>query len=172
MTGFSYADASDHHASEIRAQIMDWSDLLFAAKGRIGRRGWWIGVAVLVAWVIASFCLLWTLFADGMFRSFFGRLVSLPFNLLTIYVAYNLAAKRFNDRARPIIIAQAVAALWMIKALLDLTGLSGNPWNQNALDTLFLMLGTGIGLWYFIELGCLRGTVGPNAHGEDPVPTT
>lgn len=151
---------------------MDWSDLLFAAKGRIGRRGWWIGVAVLVAWVIASFWLLWTLFADGMFRSFFGRLVSLPFNLLTIYVAYNLAAKRFNDRARPIIIARAVAALWVIKTLLDLVGLSGNPWNQNALDTLFLMLGTGIGLWYFIELGCLRGTVGPNAHGEDPVPTT
>jgi uncharacterized membrane protein YhaH (DUF805 family) len=151
---------------------MDWSDLLFAAKGRIGRKGWWIGVGILIAWAIASFYLTWTLFADGMFRSFFGRLVSLPFNLLTIYVSYNLAAKRFNDRERPIVIAKAVAVFWLVKTALDLVGLSGNPWNQNALDTVFQMIGTGIGLWYFIELGCLRGTVGPNAHGEDPVPAT
>jgi uncharacterized membrane protein YhaH (DUF805 family) len=37
------------------------------------------------------------------------------------------------------------------------------------MDKLFLVGATGIGLWYFIELGCMRGTVGPNAHGEDPV---
>jgi uncharacterized membrane protein YhaH (DUF805 family) len=25
-----------------------------------------------------------------------------------------------------------------------------------------------IGLWAFVELGCLRGTIGANAYGSDP----
>ena len=27
------------------------------------------------------------------------------------------------------------------------------------------------GIWYFIEAGCLRGTVGPNKYGPDPLET-
>ena len=78
--------------------------------------------------------------------------------------------KRFNDRERPIINAQAVAGFWGFKSVTDLFRITGDPWAQNLIDQLFLLAGTGIGLWYFIELGCMRGTVGPNAHGEDPVP--
>ena len=26
-------------------------------------------------------------------------------------------------------------------------------------------------IWYFVELGCLRGTIGPNRFGEDPLVT-
>jgi len=26
-----------------------------------------------------------------------------------------------------------------------------------------------IGVWAFVELACLRGTVGPNAYGPDPI---
>jgi uncharacterized membrane protein YhaH (DUF805 family) len=27
----------------------------------------------------------------------------------------------------------------------------------------------GISLWFFIEFGCMRGTIGPNPYGPDPV---
>lgn len=151
---------------------MNWTDLFFSSTGRVGRKGWWLGVLGLVLWNFIVFYLLWTIFSDGMFRSFLGRLVTLPFNLLTIYVTYNLAVKRFNDRGRSPLGAQAVAGFWGFRSLLELVGITGDPWQQNSLDTIFLVIGTAIGLWYFIELGCMRGTVGPNPHGEDPVPAT
>ena len=28
---------------------------------------------------------------------------------------------------------------------------------------------SAIGVWAFVELACLRGTVGPNAYGPDPI---
>jgi len=28
-----------------------------------------------------------------------------------------------------------------------------------------------ISVWAFVELGCLRGTVGPNRYGPDPLST-
>jgi uncharacterized membrane protein YhaH (DUF805 family) len=40
--------------------------------------------------------------------------------------------------------------------------------SQNFLDQIFVLAMTGIALWYFIELGLMRGTEGPNPHGEDP----
>jgi uncharacterized membrane protein YhaH (DUF805 family) len=27
-----------------------------------------------------------------------------------------------------------------------------------------------ITIWAFVELGCLRGTIGPNRYGPDPLP--
>ena len=54
------------------------------------------------------------------------------------------------------------------KALLDLLRITGGLHAQTWLDQLFVLAGTGIALWFFFELGLMRGTVGPNAHGEDP----
>jgi uncharacterized membrane protein YhaH (DUF805 family) len=151
---------------------MDLAALFLSAKGRISRKSFWIGVGLLVGWSILVFVVLWTLLGPRLIQNFLGRLVGFPFTLLTIYFAYNLAAKRFNDRARPIINAKAVAVLMATKALLDLFRITGDLHAQNFLDQLFVLAGTGIALWYFIELGLMRGTVGPNPHGEDPEPET
>lgn len=147
---------------------MNLTDLYLSPKGRISRKTFWIGAGGLAVWGIVIFVVLWTLLGPGLVQNFLGRLVGFPFTLLTIYFAYNLAAKRFNDRARPVICAQAVAGLMAVKALLDLVRITGDLHASNFLDDLFLLAGTGIALWYFIELGLMRGTVGANAHGEDP----
>lgn len=34
---------------------------------------------------------------------------------------------------------------------------------------LLALISAGVGLWFFIEFGCMRGTIGPNRHGPDPV---
>jgi uncharacterized membrane protein YhaH (DUF805 family) len=34
---------------------------------------------------------------------------------------------------------------------------------------LMSLAGTAIAIWAFVELGCLRGTVGPNRYGPDPL---
>ena len=143
-------------------------NLYLSPRGRISRRTWWIGVIGLAVWSIAIFIVLWTLIGPNLIQNFFGRLAGLPFTLLTIYFAYNLAAKRFNDRNRPIICAQLGAGFVALKSLLDVPRITGDLHAQTWLDQLFLLAFTGVALWYFIELGLMRGTIGANPHGEDP----
>jgi uncharacterized membrane protein YhaH (DUF805 family) len=147
---------------------MDLAALFLSPKGRIARKTFWIGVGALIVWGIVVFVVLWTLLGPSLVQNFLGRLVGFPFTLLTIYFAYNLAAKRLNDRDRPIVYAKAAAGLMAVKSLTDVLRITGDPRAQNFLDNLFLLAGTGIALWFFIELGLMRGTIGPNAHGEDP----
>lgn len=147
---------------------MNLTDLFLSPRGRISRKSFWIGAGLLVAWAALVFIVLWTVLGPGLIQNFLGRLVGFPFTLLTIYFTYNLAVKRFNDRARPMICAQAVAGFFAVKALMDLVRITGDLRTSNWLDQLFILIGTGIALWYFIELGLMRGTAGPNDHGEDP----
>lgn len=146
----------------------DLADLFLSPKGRISRKTFWIGVGGLIVWSILVFVVLWSIFGPSLVQTFLGRLVGVPFELATIYFGYNLAAKRFNDRSRPMICAQAGAGIAAVKSLLDLFRITGEPLMQTWLDQLFVLAGTGIALWYFLELGLMRGTVGPNDHGEDP----
>ncbi|MDQ8727256.1 DUF805 domain-containing protein [Bradyrhizobium sp. LHD-71] len=150
--------------------VENLADLFLSSKGRISRKTFWIGVGALVAWSILVFIVLWSALGASLVQTFLGRLVGFPFELATIYFGYNLAAKRFNDRARPLICAAAGAGVAAVKSLLDLVRITGDPLTQTWLDELFILAGTGIALWYFLELGLMRGTVGPNDHGEDPEP--
>jgi uncharacterized membrane protein YhaH (DUF805 family) len=34
---------------------------------------------------------------------------------------------------------------------------------------LFSLASLAISIWAFVELGCLRGTAGPNKYGPDPL---
>jgi uncharacterized membrane protein YhaH (DUF805 family) len=151
---------------------MDLVYLFLSPEGRISRKTFWIGVGVLVIYSILLFIVLWSILGPSLVQNFFGRLVGFAFTLPTIYFGYNLAAKRFNDRDRPIICAQAGAGAATVKSLLNLFRITGDLHANNWLDQLFVLVGTGIALWYFIELGLMRGTIGANAHGEDPEEST
>jgi uncharacterized membrane protein YhaH (DUF805 family) len=147
---------------------MNLTNLFLSSNGRVSRKTFWIGAGLLAIWGILVFVVLWSLLGPSLVQNFLGRLVGFPFTLLTIYFAYNLAAKRFNDRTRPIVCAQVVAGLMAVKSVTDLFRITGDLHAQSWLDQLFVLAGTGIALWYFIDLGLMRGTVGPNEHGEDP----
>jgi uncharacterized membrane protein YhaH (DUF805 family) len=147
---------------------MDPAYLFLSPKGRISRKTFWIGTGLLVVCGVLLFIVLWSILGPSLIQNFLGRLVGFVFTLPTIYFAYNLAAKRFNDRDRPIICAQIGASAAALKAFLNLFRITGDLHAQNWLDQLFVLVGTAIALWYFIELGLMRGTVGANAHGEDP----
>jgi uncharacterized membrane protein YhaH (DUF805 family) len=151
---------------------MDLSALFLSSNGRISRKTLWIGAGVLVVYSILLFIVLWSILGPTLIQNFLGRLVGFVFTLPTIYFGYNLVAKRFNDRERPIICAQVGAGAAAVKALLNLFRITGDLHAQNWLDQLFIIVGTAIALWYFIELGLMRGTVGANAHGEDPEENT
>lgn len=68
-----------------------------------------------------------------------GSGILLPFGILWFWVGFAVAAKRWHDRNK--------SAWWILIELLPIIG----P------------------IWAFVELGCCKGTDGPNRFGPDPL---
>ena len=79
-----------------------------------------------------------------------------------------LFAKRFQDCDKPGGLALIGIGLGIVQTLTRLLGLS-NPMAPTAVDWILNILLLIVGIWYLIELGCLRGTVGKNRYGPDPL---
>lgn len=143
--------------------------LFFSAEGRIPRSTWWIGAVMLGVIGLIGIYLLLRMFGPDLFLTFRGRACSFAFNTCLLFMGYNLAAKRFQDRSRSIVYPRIVLCLALTKLLLDLFRVTGDPWALNFIDVFFLIFILGVLIWYVAELGCLRGTAGPNRHGPDPL---
>jgi uncharacterized membrane protein YhaH (DUF805 family) len=123
---------------------------LFTFNGRLNRAKFWL---ILIAADVAMFVLLgilmaatggsMTMGADGsmpeMGGGVVGSLVALVIILAAVWIGLAVGVKRYHDRGK--------SGWWVLIALVPVVG----------------------GLWYLIECGFLRGTVGPNAYGPDPV---
>jgi uncharacterized membrane protein YhaH (DUF805 family) len=138
--------------------------------GRINRAPYWLwsiilGIISLVVTIAAIYV------AGGAILEPDTRTktVMLFVQLVTLYPSAALMVKRLHDRNRPGYFAAFILVPLVLKSLTDALGMSGDPVNQNAIDYLFLLVFVVIGIWFFIELGCLRGTVGPNQYGPDPL---
>ena len=145
----------------------DYQRLYLTAEGRIGRQDFWMGILGFVVVGIVLGLIIWGLFGA---TSFIARLLNFIVQLVFAYPSYNLMAKRFQDRGRPPMIAMIVIG---ISLLLGLIGLfTGGPMGTTApgaLGTIFGLIWAVIAIWVIVELGFLRGTVGQNEYGPDPV---
>ena len=140
--------------------------LFFSFRGRAGRAGFWL---VSLSWGVLGlvFDAIWS--ATGAAQVPVGRnhLVDVAFALpMLVMVASCVAigAKRLHDRNRsawwllPFYVAPPV--LQAIAPLYDL---------ESAVLVWLMVLSGALSLWALIELGCLRGTRGPNRFGPDPL---
>ena len=136
------------NAPEIRLM---WT-LLFSADGRINRAKFWgVNAIASVASVLWSrLCayvatILWPMlpreYWPGSEREAFWTLflVLSILNLPFLWVALAIASKRWHDRDK--------SAAWILISLVPVIG-----WG-----------------WHLVECGFLRGTVGPNKYGPDPM---
>jgi uncharacterized membrane protein YhaH (DUF805 family) len=142
---------------DIRRLFLDWT-------GRIPRSQWWIGVGLLIAAVIVLAIL------TGILAAIigFGAFVVYAVGALAIsYFSVPLAAKRFQDRGRPGNLAWIGFGLSILSIVVELINFGRGP---SLLSTIVGLAAFGVGIWYLIDLGCLRGTVGPNQYGPDPLP--
>ena len=123
---------------------------LFSFDGRLNRAKFWL---ILIATDIAVFVLLAILVAvtggsmtmgeDGsmptMGGGVIGNLVALVIFVAAAWIGFAVGVKRYHDRGK--------SGWWVLIVLVPVIG----------------------GLWYLIECGFLRGTIGPNTYGPDPV---
>ena len=147
--------------------------LLTNFDGRIGRQQFWIGIGVMVVGAIILSLLLGATIGPR-----FGGLIM---SLAILYPVAALYSKRLHDRSKetmpwlaiflgPSIIANIFLALGIgYKS----TVVAGQTVMMPGMLGGILSLATlAVGIWALVELGCLRGTVGQNSHGEDPVSDT
>lgn len=145
---------------------MDVNHLYLTADGRIGRQTYWLAaIALGVISVIVLLLLQWILGANTTAL----MVITIIWQILIAYPAYNLMAKRFHDRNKP-----STYALYAIIAIVVLSIISlflQPPIGEmpGALSMIVSVITLIIGIWLLIELGFLRGTVGPNTYGPDPV---
>jgi len=149
---------------------MDMGHLYTIFEGRINRANGWLGAIVLI---IISFLVLYgSIYAAGgsiLELDSRTRMITLIVQLVFLYPTAALMVKRLQDRNRAGYFAAFLLVPLVLKGVTDVMGLTGNPFDQNALDYVFLAIIGVVGIWFFVELGCLRGTVGPNQYGPDPL---
>lgn len=143
----------------------DYQRLYLTAEGRIGRQDFWMGILGFAVVGIVLGLIFLALFGS---LSFITRLLNFIVQLIFAYPAYNLMAKRFQDRDRPPMFAAIIIAIGI---LINFIGLfTGAPMGATGfLGTLFGLIDLVIAIWVLVELGILRGTVGQNQYGPDPV---
>jgi uncharacterized membrane protein YhaH (DUF805 family) len=150
---------------------MDWMTLLFSFSGRINRGKYWLAVLIYLAvwttFIASSLVWLGGLNIENLL-SFAGAalliwLVGLVLLVLETWSGLAVGVKRLHDRNKS---GWWILLFWLGPGILV-------SWQTAAPDLgggLILVIAAGVlGLWAFVELGCLRGTRGPNQYGPDPL---
>jgi uncharacterized membrane protein YhaH (DUF805 family) len=155
----------------------------FSPSGRISRSQYWLRFmlpyfviyAVLEIGTIASSA---SSAAHGLFS-----VLQTVFSLVALWPSIAVLVKRIHDRNKsgwlslllyvPVVLFMVLLVTWL--AGLYIAGGGTMPEEAPPLGPLGItvillaVVSAGVGLWFFIEFGCLRGTVGVNRFGPDPV---
>ncbi|MFC6487931.1 DUF805 domain-containing protein [Nitratireductor sp. GCM10026969] len=157
--------------------------LLTTFEGRISRSKLWIGVLYLIILSAIFYAILYPFFGTAIFTSPYSdgltarALASLITTALFAWPSTAIAVKRLRDRNRPL---WFVAIFWAPTVITILAQLAGIGFERmqaqgevimvpNMLGMTISLLGLPVALWALVELGFLKGTVGPNPHGPDPL---
>lgn len=125
--------------------------LFTSFDGRIPRSQWWLGIVLLIVAEIVVMTVIAMYWGAGVVITetsgpdqyeLYMRQFTGPVglvNLLFLWPTFAIYAKRWHDRDK--------SGWWTLITLIPLIG-----W-----------------IWMIVELGCLRGTDGPNRFGPDPL---
>jgi uncharacterized membrane protein YhaH (DUF805 family) len=138
---------------------MDFINIFITFTGRINRAKFWIAAliyaAVLV--VVAAIVFLGSVTTASALYSIVGLLLAISSIGVTI--------KRLHDRNKS---GRYVLLFWLAPLALFFIGFQISTMSDFVATALWL-IAIVIGVWSFIELGCLRGTIGSNQYGPDPL---
>jgi uncharacterized membrane protein YhaH (DUF805 family) len=124
---------------------------------RIGRAQWWLGMALIGAIVSGALAL----------GGDHNALIMLAAAVVSLVVFVPITIARLHDRNRSAGTAfSCLMAVALLAKLLRITVEAENRWY------LYGAIGIGFAAWAVIELGFLRGTVGRNPYGDDPIDDT
>lgn len=149
---------------------MNLTTLLFSFQGRLNRAKYWLVALIYLAVFIVCFVLTFIGLGISSAISSTGALISyllvaifVIVGLLAIWSSIAVGIKRLHDRDQS---GWWMLVFWGVSTIVSLL--------QEAAATPSSKIILGIGslavtVWIIVELGCLRGTQGPNRFGSDPL---
>lgn len=147
---------------------MPMSQLLFSFRGRLNRKPYWLTTLVLILIMLVLIVLVVGIGgADLLTGDMSGLGVAFIILLLAyiplLWIGLAISAKRLHDRNK--------SAWWLVLFYLVPGILQGVGDRIEGVGIVLTLAGLAISIWALIELGFLRGTVGPNQYGPDPLET-
>jgi len=158
----------------------------FSPSSRISRSQFWLrgilpiwGIWIVLYILVISFAVGGSAAGAGVFGFLMGI-----YSLAIIWPALVIYIKRIHDRNKsgwfiliPVIPGVLLGITWgvAVVGMLSTAATGANPSagvlvGAGAFTWILLLAHFGISLWFFIEFGCMRGTIGSNRFGADPVP--
>jgi uncharacterized membrane protein YhaH (DUF805 family) len=142
---------------------MDWGSLFFKFSGRINRAKYW-----LAALIYAVIYLVLAVVGYATDQSVVYQAINGMLNIVIFISSLAVGIKRLHDRNKsgwylllfyivPGILVTAAAVMYVTMDDATIT------------SAVLGLAAFAIGIWAFVELGCLRGSVGPNRYGPDPI---
>jgi uncharacterized membrane protein YhaH (DUF805 family) len=155
----------------------------FSPFGRISRAQYWLRfvvpyVVIYLLFVIAA----GATDVDSTAHKVISGILMI-FLLVALWPSIAILVKRIHDRNKPgwmclilyvpATLLSTLLVVWLAEAIAEAaaTGTFSPPaLGPLGISVILLaMISAIVGLWFFVEFGCLRGTVGPNRYGADPV---
>jgi uncharacterized membrane protein YhaH (DUF805 family) len=161
---------------------MNLGHILFSFSGRINRAKWWLAIlAIIIVNVVVAI-------VSGFLSDGVAGLLAFIAWIIVMWISLAAGAKRLHDlnKSGAWLVLFVGGPILLLLVFIAMAGMSvgtalltGGDLSQEVLLGLIAQLG-GIGLllsvlwlvlaiWGLIWFGCLRGTVGPNQYGPDPL---
>jgi uncharacterized membrane protein YhaH (DUF805 family) len=148
--------------------------LLFSYQGRINRGKYWLAVLIYVAISVVITGLGFIMLGNGILEladesadegiivGLLSKGIGFFLLVLVVYIPMIVSGifvgiKRLHDRDKS---GWWLLLFYLVPALLN---------ELSNASFLFSLASFAISIWAFVELGCLRGTAGPNKYGPDPL---
>ncbi len=155
----------------------------FSPSGRISRSQYWLRFMLPYVVIYLSLVIMAGVTDDtSTAHSVISGILTI-FVLVALWPSIAILVKRIHDRNKPgwlCLVLYVPTVLFMVLLIVLIAGsvieaARTGAYTPPAVGALAIVVGllaltsAGVGLWFFIEFGCLRGTVGPNRYGPDPV---
>ena len=147
---------------------MNFGQLLFGFTGRINRGKYWL--AALIYFIIGLVMATIGYFAE---EAPAFQILNAVVSIGTLISSIAVGLKRLHDRDKSgwwLLLFYLVPSLLAgIGAIAFFYGVGAEAAGGMISGAIIWALGFAVLVWAFVELGCLRGTPGPNRFGPDPL---
>ena len=137
-------------------------DLLFGFKGRINRAKFWLAALIYAVFFLAVVGI--TMSMSSSLDALFGAGLIAYIPLIVSGIAVGI--KRLHDRDK--------SGWWLLlfyvgPLFINMVGVYVLGAEESTLSQILLYVSFAINIWAIVELGFLRGTIGGNQYGGDPL---
>ena len=142
---------------------MNWGHLFFQFDGRVNRAKFWIA-----ALIFAAINVVLAILGYMMDQSVAFQALNSMLGIVILISSIAVGVKRLHDRNKS---GWYLLLFYLVPSILVVIGVLIGAFMEDStiIATVLGLLAFAIGVWAFVEMGCLRGTIGINQYGPDPV---